>query len=85
MNMKHYDHTDTNNAMFAALVVLNQLILALPKCEEMAREEAQLVNLKLQMGNMHRNDLTDYLHQATIDYRSNTKQKPLMQSEGNVK
>lgn len=83
--MEHFDHRDTNEAMFAALVVLNKLILALPECEETAKSEAFVVQKKLERGGLSTEQLTDLLHQAAIDYRVNTNQSALAVGEGNAR
>lgn len=79
----NFDHTDTNEAMFAALVVINKLILELSNCEEMARSEALNVAEQLKTGGLTTAELTDLLHQAVIDFRSNKTNDYLLKGEGN--
>lgn len=66
-----YDWTDEVDAIKSALEIINGLILGLPKCEEMALDEAKTVKHRLTTENLGKEALVDYLKQATIDYKNN--------------
>jgi hypothetical protein len=69
-----YEHTSAREAQLHALESLNAAILAIVDCEESARCEAEHVQDRIKAGYQFTDaELTDYLHQAAIDFDVNVR------------
>lgn len=68
--MKIFEWTDDIEAMTMALLCFNKILLSVPFLEETARNEAKVVQKRLNKGDLSKEELVDYLHQAAVDFRT---------------